>query len=264
MKFNTVLIRYSEIGIKGLNRPYFENKLITNIKDCLVKNKVKDFKSKKESGRILIFTDKKCDKLSNVFGIASFSYALDILPEDLNKKALSLVKNQKSFRISARRLDKTFLKTSQQINEELGGYILDNKKIKVSLKEPEIDIGIEIINKKIYIFSETIKGFSGLPVGTEGSSYLRVKNEKNSIVSSFLILKRGASLTLSKKLPKLKKFEYGFEFKVRKENENDKVIVTDEIDLRKIKKEENRLILTPLIGLSDKEINNIYKIINSQ
>ena len=264
MKHNTVLVRYSEIGIKGLNRPYFENKLINNMKDCLAKNKVKDFKTKKESGRILIFTDKKCDKLSNVFGIASFSYALDILPEDLNKTALSLVKKQKSFRISARRLDKTFPKTSQQINEDTGSYILDNKKIKVSLKEPEIDIGIEIINGKVYIFSETVKGFSGLPVGTEGSAYLRVKNIKNSLVASFLILKRGASLTLSKKLPKLKKFEYGFEFKVRKENETDKVIVLDETDLIKIKKEKDRLILTPLIGLSEKEINGIYKIINSQ
>ena len=262
MKHNTIIIRYSEIGIKGLNRKYFEDKLINNIKDCLTKNKIKEFKIKKESGRILIFTDNECNNLKNVFGIASFSYALEIPFEDINKTALNLIKNQKTFRISAKRLDKSFPKTSQQLNEDLGEYILNHKKIKVSLKKPEINIGVEIINNKIYIFTETKKGFSGLPVSSEGNSYLKVKDLKKSAVAGFLILKRGSSLTLSKKLPKLKKFEYGFEFNVRKENENDKVIVTDETDLRKLKKEENKLILTPLIGLSNKEINEIYKRIN--
>ena len=180
------------------------------------------------------------------------------LAKSLNTNHMAMVRKIKELS-NANVVDYT-LKGKNKVYE----VIIDNKKIKVSLKEPEIDIGIEIINGKVYIFSETVKGFSGLPVGTEGSAYLRVKNIKNSLVASFLILKRGASLTLSKKLTKLKKFEYGFEFKARKENENDKVIVLDETDLIKIKKEKDRLILTPLIGLRNKELNGIYKIINSQ
>lgn len=259
MKHNTTLVRYSEIGTKGLNRSFFENKLIHNIKDCLIKNKIKDFKIKKESGRILIFSDKKCSNLKNVFGIASFSYALELHFKDINKTALSLIKKQKTFRISARRLDKNFPITSQKLNEEIGAYIIKNKNIKVSLKKPDINIGIEIINKRIYIFIEKIRGYLGLPVTTEGSSYLHIKNLKRAIVAGFLILKRGSSLTLSKNLPLLKKFEYGFKIKTRKENKNDRNIITDEINLKNIKKKENKLILNPLIGLTTKQMNDIYK-----
>lgn len=252
---NTIIIRYSEIGIKGLNRPYFENKLIKNIKDCLNKNKV-NYKIIKTRGRILIHTRNKCPKLKYVFGIASFSHATET--NDINKTALKLIKKEKTFRITAKRLNKSFKKTSQQINEDVGEYILSKRKIMVKLKESEINIGIEIINNKAYIFKDKIKGLNGLPVTTEGEAYLRVKDNKKSLVVAFLILKRGTSLTLSKKIP-LKKFEYGFKIKTRKENINDKVIVIDETNLRNVKKEKAKLILTPLIGLHAKQINDIYE-----
>lgn len=248
---NTIIVRYSEIGIKGLNRPFFENKLIKNIKDCL---KGIDYKLEKPRGRILIYTKNKCSKLKYVFGIASFSHA--IKTDNINKTALKLVKKEKTFRITSKRLDKNFKKTSQKLNEEVGEYILNNKKIKVKLEDPEINIGIEIINNKIYVFKDKIKGLNGLPVNSEGHAYLRVKDKKKSLVAAFLILKRGTSLTLSKKLP-LKKFEHGFNIKTGKEN--DKTIILDETNLKNIKREKNKLILTPLVGLTNHHINGIHK-----
>ncbi|HHI04210.1 MAG TPA: tRNA 4-thiouridine(8) synthase ThiI, partial [Candidatus Woesearchaeota archaeon] len=71
-----VVIRYSEIGLKGNNRIIFEKKLINNIKDCLKKNKIKYDKIQRLRGRIIIFAEQKLDCLKYVFGISSFSPAL--------------------------------------------------------------------------------------------------------------------------------------------------------------------------------------------
>ena len=251
---NVVIVRYSEIGTKGLNRPYFEDKLISNIRTCLNKKPI----IKKFRGRIFIYTDKNYGKLRYIFGISSFSPAAEIFLEDVNQKVLSLIKNEKTFRITAKRIDKNFPKTSQQLNEEIGSFIQKHKKIDVDLNNPQINIGVEIINNHAYIFKNTFKGLNGLPILTEGRAFARVKDKKKSMVAAFLILKRGTPVSTSLKLL-LSKFEYGFKIHVRKENDNDKVIITDETNLKNIKREKDKLILSPLIGLTENQIDNIYK-----
>src|SRR3989344_5731390 len=251
---NVVIVRYSEIGTKGLNRPYFEDKLISNIRTCLNKKPI----IKKFRGRIFIYTDKNYGKLRYIFGISSFSPALEIPIEEINKNVLFLIKNEKTFRITSKRIDKNFPKTSQQLNEEIGSFIQKHKKINVNLDNPQINIGVEIINNRAYIFKNTFKGLNGLPILTGGRAYVRVKDIKKSTVSAFLILKRGTPVSTSQKLP-LNKFEHCFKIHVRKENENEKIIITDETNLKNIKREKDKLILHPLIGLTDAQINNLYK-----
>ena len=57
MKTDSVIVRYSEIGIKGHNRPFFEKALVSNIKDCLIRNKISFSDVKREYGRIIVFTE---------------------------------------------------------------------------------------------------------------------------------------------------------------------------------------------------------------
>ena len=130
-KISSVLIRYGEIGIKGLNRGYFEKKLINNIRDCLDKNSIKYNSITRYSGRIIISAQDKCLCLKNVFGISSFSPAVkvDLNLEKIKKTSLGLYEKG-SFRISSKRLNKKFNLTSEELNRLLGGYIIKEKKPK--------------------------------------------------------------------------------------------------------------------------------------
>lgn len=188
-----VIIRYSEIGLKGNNRIVFEKKLISNIKDCLKKNKVKYKKIERLRGRIVIFTEEKLNCLKYVFGISSFSTALVIEPEinEIEKAVSKLIENKKfsSFRVSAQRLNKNFSLTSPEIERTIGSFICEKFSKKVSLKNFDLEVGIEILDYA-YIFTERVKGLNGLPVGVEGKVISLIEDE-NSLLASLLMMKRG-------------------------------------------------------------------------
>ena len=58
-----LLARYSEIGLKGKNRGFFEKKLIENIK-----NKIGNVKIERDSGSVLLHAN-DAEPLKEVFGI---------------------------------------------------------------------------------------------------------------------------------------------------------------------------------------------------
>ena len=78
---HVLLIRYDEIHLKGLNRPFFERKLINSIKRAL---SGLDADVKKEQGRIYVYgvseenTEEAVDRLTRVFGIHSISPAVGV------------------------------------------------------------------------------------------------------------------------------------------------------------------------------------------
>ncbi len=212
-----VILRYSEIGLKGNNRIVFEKKLIDNIRDCLKKNKVKYKKIERLRGRIIIFTEQKLDCLKYVFGISSFSSALVVEPEikEIEKAIESIIKDRKfkTFRVSAQRLNKDFSLTSPEIERTIGSFVCEKLNKKVSLKNFDLEIGIEILDYA-YVFTERIKGLNGLPVDIEGKVVSLIEN-KNSLLASLLMMKRGC-LVIPVSLKKtdislIKKFAYGFE-----------------------------------------------------
>jgi thiamine biosynthesis protein ThiI len=75
-----ILIRYGEIHLKGQNRPYFERKLLDNIKKALID--VPDVKVIRSQGRFYVedYTDENAviQALTRVFGIVSISPAYKI------------------------------------------------------------------------------------------------------------------------------------------------------------------------------------------
>lgn len=192
-----VIVRYAEIGIKGQNRPFFEKKLVKNIKSCLNFSKISFEKVERKTGRIIIYTKEPCSQLSKVFGISSFSNAIEIDYnfEDICKKALEIY-TKGTFRITASCLTKCEL-ASQDINKKVGAYIVDKTKAKVSLKNPDINIGIEILSNRAYLFKEKNKGPGGLPVGTQGLVAVLLE-DKDSIKAAILMMKRGCNVLLIK------------------------------------------------------------------
>ncbi len=270
---NVVIVRYSEIGLKGKNRIVFEKRLINNIRDCLKKNKVKYEKIDRLRGRIIIFTKQKLNCLKYVFGISSFSLALK-LESDVNEieKAVELIIKErkfKTFRVSAQRLNKDFSLTSPEIERTIGSFVCEKFNKNVSLKNFDLEIDIEILNKA-YVFTERVKGLNGLPVSVEGKVVSLIE-DKNSLLASLLIMKRGCSVipvSLKKTdINLIKKFAYGFEPEliiiknikeidnIAKEHDARAVVVGQTLKNFKELKLKT-MVLRPLIGF-DKKLNNL-------
>ncbi len=254
------LTAIGEIFLKGKNRITFERKLIKNIREALnlEANDLIKFRN-----RYLITKDTDISNLNRIFGIVFYVKCIKSDLDNINETALSLISNEKTFRVSAKK-SIMLKKSSMELNEEIGSYILDKKpNLKVDLENPEIEIKIEELGNKAFFYKgkDIIKGLGGLPIGTAGFVHLRVENEINSIAAGFLLMKRGCVISLSRELPLLHKFEYGFRLRIREEKEED-IAATDETFENLDLKEDNKFILRPLIGYSDKEIKDLYDKIN--
>ncbi|MEA4115634.1 tRNA uracil 4-sulfurtransferase ThiI [Mycoplasma sp. 744] len=187
--FNKILIRYGELTLKNRNRDIFIKQLDFHVKRILETN------VKTEYDRMFVeYNQKNLINLQYVFGIHSYSPVIE-LEKDINlikTKVLELSKNYKTFKINSRRSDKRFVYNSNQLNNILGSYVLDNNlNIKVDVNDPEIIINVEIRQKKAYIFIQEIKGLGGLPVGVSGKVLHLMSGGIDSPVAAYLLMKRG-------------------------------------------------------------------------
>ncbi len=194
------IVRYGEIGLKGKNRKYFESTLASNIKrkmdSASIEGEIKIYR-----GRIMIYLKKDYNKemmdiLSKTPGIVSYSIAEEMNYNEIKKYLLYALKDKhpESFRVRAQRIDKRFPKKSPEINEDIGSFVYEQFGWKVNLKNPELEIGIEIINSNAYVFFEKIKGIGGLPVGTAGKLLLLLSPGMDSPVAGYMMMRRGANI----------------------------------------------------------------------
>lgn len=202
-----ILIRYAEIHLKGLNRPFFEKKLEKNIKHALYGI---DHTIERESGRIYItgIDDTKVaqatDKLVKVFGIHSVSVATavdkdwDVICQTATKlleDKLSEDDSSHSFKVFAKRADKKFPMTSDTICRELGHVLLTKfDRLQVDVHKPNIKVGVEI-REKALLYTDEISGAGGLPVGTAGRAALLLSGGIDSPVAGYMVAKRGVELS---------------------------------------------------------------------
>lgn len=247
------IIGFGEIFTKGDNQNFFVSILLKNIKKSL---NLEDNQLLNLHNRYIVLTE-NAENLRYIFGLSFYAKVIKTDFDRIKEIALSLIKKEKTFKISAKRLTKEY-KTSPEINVEVGDYILKNKKIKVKLDEPEIEIKVEILNGKAYIYSskDYQKGLQGLPVGTAGHIYLDYKNKINATVAGYLLMKRGCNLILPKPIKELEKFSYNNNIKIS----NTKIeFIAKELTLKQIPKDKTETIFYPLIGFKDKQIKEMYK-----
>lgn len=205
--YKAFLIKYAEIGIKGKNRFIFENALRDQIKFAL-KQVEGEFEVSKEQGRVYIEAigtfdfDEVVEALQRVFGIASICPVVLIEDNDwdhLTKAVGDYVdiaypdKNM-TFKVEAKRADKRYPRTSPDICMDMGEYLLNRfSELKVDVHNPQVRIHVEVRNKA-YVYSKSIPGPGGMPVGTNGKAMLLLSGGIDSPVAGYMIAKRGVRL----------------------------------------------------------------------
>ena len=196
-----VIIRYSEIHLKGKNRGYFERVFAANMEKALkgIRHEIR-----RRSGRYLVENFEEGDeerivkRLSKVFGIHSLSIGLKV-PSDMNEifaAAMQVSDESGTFKVETHRADKRFYLTSPQISAEIGGRLLDkNKNLKVDVHEPEFIINIDVREDgSTLVFNKFIKCADGMPVGTAGRGLLLLSGGIDSPVAGHMIAKRGMKI----------------------------------------------------------------------
>lgn len=201
-----ILVRYTEIHLKGLNRPFFEKKLIANMKSSLKGIPCKIYH---EQGRIYVHSvpddsfDEAIDRLRRVFGIHSLSpaYVVDKDWDNVVNTCYELMEKEiersgkTSFKVFARRSDKHYFMNSDAINREMGGLILERFPcLDVDIHNPEIKLCIEI-RDSAYVYCEEIPCANGMPIGSAGKATLLISGGIDSPVAGYMMAKRGLILS---------------------------------------------------------------------
>lgn len=205
--FTAFLIKYAEIGVKGKNKYLFEEALVQQIKYAL-KRCEGEFKITRTAGRIYVHAlsefdyDETVDNLKTVFGISGICPVIHVEDEGFEKLAQTVVdyvdkvyedKNI-TFKVQTRRARKNYPMNSMEVNEELGGAVLDAfPEMKVDVHHPDVMLHVEI-REKIYIYSIEIPGPGGMPVGSNGKAMLLLSGGIDSPVAGYMIAKRGVKI----------------------------------------------------------------------
>ncbi len=205
--FHAFLIKYGEIGIKGKNRYLFEDALVHQIKLAL-RPVDGDFVVSTERGRVYVQAkgdfdyDGAVQALSRVFGIIAICPMWQVDLEDyahIRQAVLDYLgevypTHDQSFKVFTKRADKDFPMNSQEINVALGDAILDTyPDMHVDVHTPDIRLYVELRNR-VNIYSTSIPGPGGMPVGTAGRAMLLLSGGIDSPVAGYMIAKRGVTI----------------------------------------------------------------------
>jgi len=201
INYTHVVAHYAEIIIKGKNRSFFESTLLQNARSILSDSAIHVHR---RAGRLVVELSKPFNNVRSDFkrilGIVNFSPCLVVKSEidEIKKAALTIAKyaNATTFKISTQRAWKQFPLNSQQINEDVGAHVLKKTKKNVRMKNPGLTITIEVTPQETYVHAETYDAFGGLPSGTAGKIVSLLSGGIDSPVSSFLMMKRGATVVL--------------------------------------------------------------------
>ena len=197
---NAIGLSYGELSLKGKNRGQFERKLRNRINRNL---KGFDFKLIEDLSKLYVLIDPKdlekiTEKLKKVFGIVGINQSTKVEREDeqIKEKLLQFAeyayeKGARNFKVVVNRSNKGFEKNSMEYAKELGAHILINSPFeKVKMKDADIIFNVDI-RKNVYIYTDKIKTYGGLPLGSTGKGLVLLSGGIDSPVASFMMAKRG-------------------------------------------------------------------------
>ena len=204
--YKAFLIKYAEIGLKGKNRYVFENALRDQVQARL--SNIGDYCVQREQGRIFVECpndfdyDETVEALSKVFGVSGICPVVVIEStewEDITAGVGAYMDEfyedkHFTFKVEAKRASKKYPLTSPEICSEMGAYLLKHfPELHVDVHRPQVRVYVEV-RTKTYIYSHTIPGPGGMPVGTGGRAMLLLSGGIDSPVAGYMIAKRGVAV----------------------------------------------------------------------
>jgi adenylyl- and sulfurtransferase ThiI len=271
------LVRYGEIGLKSPQvRRRFRDRLMTNVQDAFVNEGVECITSAEE-GRVFVRSDNEeaaSNILTRTFGVVSFSPVLETSSsmEEIIQSVLVHFSDDltdgTSFAVRARRYG-THPYTSQNLASEMGSAVLaKHGGMKVDLKEPNLEIFVEVRENVGYLYRDVVAGPGGLPLGSQGKVLGMVENVRDA-VSCWLMMKRGCKVHFAfKKRDELVKVLESWDPRPRSHEIHDEgeleelarrlraegLVFGSSMDAIRFKKNEHLAMFYPVVGLTSEEI----------
>lgn len=202
MKWHEILIRYGEITTKGRNRKLFINRLKENLRYTFAD--IPNLRIRSERDRMYLSSNVDTEmeelikRLPHIFGIHSFSPVAQCEPtiEEMGKLAVEIVKDMnyqgKTFKVNAKRSFKKFPMDTYELQRTLGSHVLSSLPgMTVQMKNPDIELRVEVREKAVYMMIDVIPGAGGLPIGSNGKALLLLSGGIDSPVAAYYMMKRG-------------------------------------------------------------------------
>jgi thiamine biosynthesis protein ThiI len=195
-----VLLKCGELVLKGRNRWRFEAQLRRNLQATF--RPVPHVRVQRREG-VYVLTggaplDQLVDLARDVMGIAVVHPAARVAKDvdAAGRAALTLLEPtggdpHRSFAIRARRRDKRFPVTSQQIAVRLGDLVRITTGMRVDLSAPDVEIGVEVDENEIFVYTGKLPGQGGLPVGVNGRALVLLSGGLDSPVAGYRAMRRG-------------------------------------------------------------------------
>lgn len=207
MEKKLYLVRCGEVALKGMNKPYFERVLLERVRNAL--KCWEESEAKWIDGLMFVRVnsdipeDDVLSKCTKVFGVASASVAVECEKDidAIGKKAAEfmqeIIDNEgvKTFKVKGKRADKSFPVESPEIGRVVGAIVLKTCKVlSVDVHNPDVVLTVDVRREGAYIFRDKIRGFGGLPLGTNGRGMILMSGGIDSPVAAFMMAKRGMTI----------------------------------------------------------------------
>ena len=205
-----LVVTYSEIALKGKNRPMFQRRLLNNMRKALAGEPIERI-NHVESRYLVRLNDpdraQACvEKLQRVFGIRWISPTVSV---DKNEAGPNLEKvcevaaelakrdvgNARTFKVDTRRSDRGYPRTSQEVNQIVGFAVGAAIDLPARMSRPDFTVGILVLKERFLVFSSKVEGGGGLPQGTGGRVCVLLSGGIDSPVAAWLLMRRGCRPT---------------------------------------------------------------------
>ncbi|SDW87759.1 tRNA uracil 4-sulfurtransferase ThiI [Paenibacillus sp. CF384] len=204
MNPDMILIRFGEFTMKGKNRDRFDKRMVEQVRRSL--RSYANAEITRTYGRIYITLNGEpyeqiAVKLKDIFGIATFSPIRKVVNEleAIRSAALEVMQALPSqpatFKVSTKRVEKQFPHDTQEMNHLVGGHVLrETPGLKVNVREPEVELRVEIQPEGTYVFSSVVQASGGFPYGTNGKAMLLLSGGIDSPVAGYLAMRQGLEI----------------------------------------------------------------------
>jgi len=201
-----ILCKYGEVALKGLNKPAFEAAMLKTVRKRVAD--LGDIKVYKAQSTIYVEPlsedvdmDEVLERLRHVFGFSALNRArvcekdFDTICETAVEYLGRELRRAKTFKVTAKRSDKSFPMNSMEIGRNVGGYILSKyPHLEVAMKDPELTVTVEVRDFAAYVHSGKIPAAGGMPTGTSGRAAIMISGGIDSPVAAYMMARRGLDL----------------------------------------------------------------------